>query len=56
MDLEKLREKVFSELESLESVYQIIKDHNNYLKSQIERFLFDLILFYHFISFIQILN
>ncbi len=38
MDLEKLREKVLKELESLEAVNQTIRDHNNYLRSQLERF------------------
>jgi len=38
MNLEKLREKVQNELESLEGVYQIIKDHNDYLKGQLETY------------------
>ena len=38
MDLEKLREKVHQELESLESVNQTIRDHNNYLRSQLESY------------------
>eukprot|EP00732_Lithocolla_globosa_P002439 Lithocolla_globosa_v1_NODE_1599_length_2457_cov_19.375520.p1 type:complete len:750 gc:universal NODE_1599_length_2457_cov_19.375520:74-2323(+) len=38
MDLEKLREKVSNELESLDGVHAIIRDHNTYLKSQIESY------------------
>jgi len=38
MNLEKLKQKVQHEMESLEGVYQIIKDHNDYLKSQLETF------------------
>lgn len=38
MDLEKLREKVNTELESLESVFATIRDHNNYLRSQLESY------------------
>jgi len=38
LNLEALREKVQHEIESLEGVYQIIKDHNDYLKSQLETY------------------
>jgi len=38
LNLEALREKVLHEIESLEGVYQIIKDHNDYLKSQLETY------------------
>ncbi|KAI7901795.1 Rho GTPase activation protein [Cokeromyces recurvatus] len=33
-----LREKIVQEITSLESVYRIILDHNNYLKSQLESY------------------
>jgi len=38
MSLEKLKQKVQQELEALEGVYQLIKEHNDYLKSQLETY------------------
>ena len=50
MNLEKLKQKVQHEMESLEGVYQIIKDHNDYLKSQLETFV--VVFFCFFLIFI----
>lgn len=36
MNLEKLKQKTQQELEALDGVYQLIKEHNDYLKSQLE--------------------
>lgn len=37
-DLEKLRERNAKEIESLDQVYAIIQEHNNYLRSQLESY------------------